>query len=69
MVFDEAHHATGKHPYSMIMKNFYMNLPSRTNLTGPTDRVRPAVLGLTASPIYGGNVDVAFRLGYMQLQL
>ncbi|EIW59400.1 P-loop containing nucleoside triphosphate hydrolase protein [Trametes versicolor FP-101664 SS1] len=61
MVFDEAHHATGKHPYSMIMKNFYMNLPSRTNLTGPTDRVRPAVLGLTASPIYGGNVDVAFR--------
>lgn len=67
MVFDEAHHATGKHPYNMIMKNFYMNLPPRTNVTRPTDRVRPAVLGLTASPIYGGNVDAAFRYGYMQL--
>ena len=61
LVFDEAHHATGKHPYNMIMKNFYSTLPPRTNLSRPEDRVRPMVLGLTASPIYGGNVDVAFR--------
>ncbi|OSD07473.1 P-loop containing nucleoside triphosphate hydrolase protein [Trametes coccinea BRFM310] len=61
LVFDEAHHATGKHPYNMIMKNFYSTLPPRTNLTTHEDRVRPAVLGLTASPIYGGNVDTAFR--------
>ncbi|KAH9851493.1 P-loop containing nucleoside triphosphate hydrolase protein [Lenzites betulinus] len=61
LVFDEAHHATGKHPYNMIMKNFYFSLPPRTNLTRATDRVRPVVLGLTASPIYGGNVDAAFR--------
>ncbi|KAI0324399.1 P-loop containing nucleoside triphosphate hydrolase protein [Cubamyces sp. BRFM 1775] len=61
LVFDEAHHATGKHPYNMIMKNFYSALPPRTNLTSSNDRVRPMVLGLTASPIYGGNVDVAFR--------
>ncbi|KAI0647805.1 P-loop containing nucleoside triphosphate hydrolase protein [Trametes meyenii] len=61
LIFDEAHHATGKHPYNMIMKNFYSSLPPRTNLTHPEDRVRPVVLGLTASPIYGGNVDVAFR--------
>ncbi|KAI0632375.1 P-loop containing nucleoside triphosphate hydrolase protein [Trametes polyzona] len=61
LVFDEAHHATGKHPYNMIMKNFYFNLPPRTDHSQPNDRVRPAVLGLTASPIYGGNVDVAFR--------
>ncbi|KAI8994244.1 P-loop containing nucleoside triphosphate hydrolase protein [Trametes punicea] len=61
LVFDEAHHATGKHPYNMIMKNFYFTLPLRTSITDPQDRVRPMVLGLTASPIYGGNVDAAFR--------
>ncbi|KAH9889955.1 P-loop containing nucleoside triphosphate hydrolase protein [Cubamyces lactineus] len=61
LVLDEAHHATGRHPYNMIMRNFYSTLPPRTNLTNPNDRVRPMVLGLTASPIYGGNVDVAFR--------
>ncbi|KAI0357487.1 P-loop containing nucleoside triphosphate hydrolase protein [Trametes cingulata] len=61
LVFDEAHHAIGKHPYNMIMKNFYFDLPPRTNIPGSAGRVRPAVLGLTASPIYGGNVDAAFR--------
>ncbi|KAI0373696.1 P-loop containing nucleoside triphosphate hydrolase protein [Pilatotrama ljubarskyi] len=61
LVFDEAHHATGKHPYNMIMKNFYFSLPPRTNSADSTARVRPVVLGLTASPIYGGNVDAAFR--------
>ncbi|KAI0771225.1 P-loop containing nucleoside triphosphate hydrolase protein [Trametes elegans] len=61
LVFDEAHHATGKHPYNMIMKNFYFGLPPRTSLTSAEDRCRPVILGLTASPIYGGNVDEAFR--------
>ena len=62
LVFDEAHHATGKHPYNMIMKHHYFDLPPRTKSSNSTPRVRPMVLGLTASPTYGSNVDAAFRL-------
>ncbi|TBU27162.1 P-loop containing nucleoside triphosphate hydrolase protein [Dichomitus squalens] len=61
LVFDEAHHAIGKHPYNMIMKKHYFGLPPRSPLGTSTSRVRPMVLGLTASPTYGANVDVAFR--------
>ncbi|OBZ68881.1 Dicer-like protein 2 [Grifola frondosa] len=60
LVFDEAHHAIDKHPYNMIMKNFYFNLPLRTGQEDLQARVRPMILGLTASPIYGGNVDNSF---------
>ncbi|TFK34943.1 hypothetical protein BDQ12DRAFT_737836 [Crucibulum laeve] len=64
IVFDEAHHAVDKHPYNMIMKEFYFDLPAR-DPAGPTDTtdvlVRPRILGLTASPIYGGNVIKAFQ--------
>jgi endoribonuclease Dicer len=59
LVFDEAHHAVDNHPYNRIMQEFYQDLPPRTaSADGP---VRPMVLGLTASPIYGGNVEKAFR--------
>jgi len=60
IVFDEAHHAVDNHPYNRIMMEFYFDLPPRTedNLDGP---VRPMILGLTASPIYGGNVIKAFE--------
>ncbi|KIY44501.1 P-loop containing nucleoside triphosphate hydrolase protein [Fistulina hepatica ATCC 64428] len=49
LVFDEAHHAVDKHPYNLIMKEFYFDCETK-----------PAVLGLTASPIFGGNVVKAF---------
>lgn len=52
LVFDEAHHAVDNHPYNRIMKEFYFALEMQE---------RPMVLGLTASPIYGGNVEKAFR--------
>ncbi|KZT09260.1 P-loop containing nucleoside triphosphate hydrolase protein [Laetiporus sulphureus 93-53] len=61
MVFDEAHHATAKHPYNMIMQQFYLALPRRFSSVTSADRVRPAILGLTASPIYGGNVELSFE--------
>ena len=58
LVFDEAHHAVDNHPYNRIMMEFYFNLPRRDQ---HSLEVRPMVLGLTASPIYGGNVLKAFK--------
>ncbi|KAI1335863.1 RNase3 domain-containing protein [Xylariaceae sp. FL0016] len=43
LVFDEAHHAKGNHPYAMIIKDFYSSLDP--------DQVRPRILGMTASPV------------------
>ncbi|KAH9482151.1 Dicer-like protein 2 [Psilocybe cubensis] len=60
MVFDEAHHAVDNHPYNRIMLEFYFDLPPR-NPDHPSTIERPAILGLTASPIYGGNVIKAFE--------
>lgn len=61
IVFDEAHHAVDKHPYNLIMKVFYFDLPPRTEDASVDDRVRPMILGLTASPTYGTNVHNSFR--------
>ncbi|KAJ3335753.1 hypothetical protein HDU93_004539, partial [Gonapodya sp. JEL0774] len=41
LIFDEAHHAIAAHPYSLIMRNFYMASPPDS---------RPKVFGMTASP-------------------
>lgn len=60
LIFDEAHHAVDKHPYNRIMQEFYFSLPPQT-ATSSLDIARPVVLGLTASPIYGGNVIKAFQ--------
>lgn len=59
IVFDEAHHAIDNHPYNSIMKEFYFKLPNHHNTDW--NSFRPSVLGLTASPIYGGHVESAFR--------
>lgn len=62
LVFDEAHHAADRHPYNMIMREFYDNCQPRSeNNPQDQDDVRPFVLGLTASPIFGGNVRDAFK--------
>ena len=61
VIFDEAHHAVDNHPYNRIMKEFYFDISVSQNAGGPTGVVRPMILGLSASPIYGGNVDKAFR--------
>lgn len=59
IVFDEAHHVADKHPYNMIMQEQYFRLPPRAPAAGSMRddgqaAVRPAILGLTASPSFGG---------------
>lgn len=65
LVFDEAHHANDNHPMNCIMRNFYFNLPNRLSTKAsshePVRVERPMILGLTASPMFGGNAAVAFR--------
>ncbi|KAI0074129.1 P-loop containing nucleoside triphosphate hydrolase protein [Panus rudis PR-1116 ss-1] len=61
LVFDEAHHAASGHPYNAIMSAFYFPLPLREGSNDQSLGVRPMILGLTASPIYGGNIEKSFR--------
>lgn len=50
LVFDEAHHCSGNHPYMQLMREHYFQAePAR----------RPAVLGLSASPVHGKGSPVA----------
>ncbi|KAI0052736.1 P-loop containing nucleoside triphosphate hydrolase protein [Auriscalpium vulgare] len=64
LIFDEAHHAADRHPYNLIMQEFYTHLPPRPQVPEQVSNseavIRPMVLGLTASPIFGGDVERAF---------
>ncbi|KAF7327726.1 hypothetical protein MKEN_00352200 [Mycena kentingensis (nom. inval.)] len=68
LVLDEAHHATKNHPYRLIMVDFYKMCPPRNPaldadmLVAAPENVRPHILGLTASPIYGGDVKASFDI-------
>lgn len=42
LIFDEAHHAKGNHPYAVIIQQFYTPLKSS---------LRPRIFGMTASPV------------------
>ena len=66
LIFDEVHHAGKNHPYNAIMQEFYHILPPRGSSDASENYVRPMVLGLTASPIFGGNPDQAFRYALSQ---
>lgn len=57
LIFDEAHHAVDNDPYNQIMKEFYYAL-GRSQVG--SELQRPKILGLTASPIFGGDVTKAF---------
>jgi endoribonuclease Dicer len=60
LVFDEAHHAADKHSYNHVMREFYDKLPPR--VPGDANKtMRPMILGLTASPIFGGDAERNFR--------
>lgn len=66
IIFDEAHHAVDNDPYNRIMQEFYHKIPpgdpSLAHIAPSQIRSRrPMIMGLTASPIFGGNVDKAFQ--------
>ncbi|THF99109.1 hypothetical protein TEA_021357 [Camellia sinensis var. sinensis] len=42
LILDECHHAVKKHPYSLVMSEFYHTTPKEN---------RPSVFGMTASPV------------------
>jgi endoribonuclease Dicer len=43
LIFDEAHHAKGDHPYARIIKDYYVHEPDVSK--------RPRIFGMTASPV------------------
>ncbi|KAK5044407.1 hypothetical protein LTR84_011279 [Exophiala bonariae] len=57
LIFDEAHHCKGGHPYARIIEGHYMTARGR----------KPHIFGMTASPVDGkGDVGKAFQnLEYM----
>jgi hypothetical protein len=55
LILDECHHAVKKHPYSLVMSEFYHTTPKEK---------RPSVFGMTASPVnLKGNYEDA-RLNF-----
>ncbi|KAM0328030.1 hypothetical protein ACHAQA_005431 [Verticillium albo-atrum] len=43
LIFDEAHHAKGNHPYARIIKDYYITEPDKSK--------RPKIFSMTASPV------------------
>ncbi|CAH9090311.1 unnamed protein product [Cuscuta europaea] len=64
LVLDECHHAVKKHPYSLVMSEFYH--------TTPKER-RPSVFGMTASPVnlkgVSSQVDCAVKIRNLEIKL
>lgn len=56
LILDECHHAVKKHPYSLVMSEFYHTTPKEK---------RPSVFGMTASPVNlkGNYEDAQLNLG------
>ncbi|XP_062156793.1 endoribonuclease Dicer homolog 1 [Alnus glutinosa] len=64
LILDECHHAVKKHPYSLVMSEFYH--------TTPKDK-RPTVFGMTASPVnlkgVSSQVDCAIKIRNLESKL
>nr|XP_027084395.1 endoribonuclease Dicer homolog 3-like [Coffea arabica] len=54
MILDECHHATGNHPYTKIMKDFYHD----------KFRNKPKIFGMTASPVIRKGVTSTIVSGW-----
>lgn len=64
LILDECHHAVKKHPYSLVMSEFYH--------TTSKDK-RPAIFGMTASPVnlkgVSSQVDCAIKIRNLETKL
>ncbi|KFK42493.1 hypothetical protein AALP_AA1G000600 [Arabis alpina] len=64
LILDECHHAVKKHPYSLVMSEFYHTTPKEK---------RPAIFGMTASPVnlkgVSSQVDCAIKIRNLETKL
>ncbi|OWM68603.1 hypothetical protein CDL15_Pgr023568 [Punica granatum] len=64
LILDECHHAVKKHPYSLVMSEFYHTTPKEK---------RPSVFGMTASPVnlkgVSSQVDCAIKIHNLESKL
>ncbi|CAN1309687.1 Endoribonuclease Dicer homolog 1 [Linum perenne] len=64
LILDECHHAVKKHPYSLVMSEFYHTTPKEK---------RPSVFGMTASPVnlkgVSNQVDCAIKIRNLESKL
>lgn len=64
LILDECHHAVKKHPYSLVMSEFYHTTPKAK---------RPSVFGMTASPVnlkgVSSQVDCAIKIRNLETKL
>ncbi|OIW21387.1 hypothetical protein TanjilG_02532 [Lupinus angustifolius] len=64
LILDECHHAVKKHPYSLVMSEFYHTTPKEK---------RPTVFGMTASPVnlkgVSSQVDCAIKIRNLESKL
>ncbi|XP_047315679.1 endoribonuclease Dicer homolog 1 [Impatiens glandulifera] len=64
LILDECHHAVKKHPYSLVMSEFYHTTPREK---------RPSVFGMTASPVnlkgVSSQVDCAIKIRNLESKL
>uniref|UniRef100_A0A7N0UKV6 Uncharacterized protein n=1 Tax=Kalanchoe fedtschenkoi TaxID=63787 RepID=A0A7N0UKV6_KALFE len=64
LILDECHHAVKKHPYSLVMSEFYHTTPKEK---------RPSVFGMTASPVnlkgVSSQVDCAIKIRNLESKL
>ncbi|KAI8384572.1 dicer-2 protein [Radiomyces spectabilis] len=59
IIFDECHHATRRHPYNLIMREFYDCCPVEG---------RPKIFGMTASPMHS-KTDVQYSATHLEHNL
>lgn len=55
LILDECHHAVKKHPYSLVMSEFYHTTPKEK---------RPTVFGMTASPVNLKGMCIIFLFSF-----
>ncbi|CAI9103564.1 OLC1v1002075C1 [Oldenlandia corymbosa var. corymbosa] len=64
LILDECHHAVKKHPYSLVMSEFYHTTPKEK---------RPCVFGMTASPVnlkgVSSQLDCAMKIRNLETKL